>query len=89
MLGGKREGAGRKKGGVNSATLALKDRSAMILHRANAPALWEKLLKSEDMRLVQDTLKYLTDRVYGKPAQAVTLSGGTEPIKVIHEFIGR
>ena len=84
--GGKRAGAGRKPKAV---TQPLKDISADVLKTVDARAIWIKLLQCDELRIVQDTIKYLTDRVYGKPTQALQVSGGTEPIKVIHEFIGR
>jgi hypothetical protein len=72
--GGKRPGAGRKPG---AKTLLLKDMSAEILAQANPRAIWNRLLESKDEKIVLDAVKYLTDRVWGKPLQS-TLIGNPD-----------
>ena len=41
------------------------------LASVNQEALWRKLLLHKDARIVMEALRYLTDRVAGKPAQMV------------------
>lgn len=71
VTGGKRPGAGRKKG---AKALILKDMSAEILASANPRAIWTRLLDSKDQRIVLEAAKYLTDRIHGKPTQPSTIA---------------
>jgi len=67
--GGKRIGAGRKPGSHTAAQLAAMDVAANVLGAVDQVAIWKKLLRSRDQKLVLDVMKYLTDRAHGKPTQ--------------------
>ena len=74
--GGKREGAGRKPKPkiVLTATKGIATEVFLRLDGKKNPTevqLWLTLLADSDKRLRLDTLKYLTDRRDGKPAQGV------------------
>ena len=74
--GGKRPGAGRKPSTIKGVARILpKDTSALILAEIKANQRWIDLANSEDERIQLDTLKYLTDRAFGKPKQAIEHSG--------------
>ena len=74
--GGKRPGAGRKPSTIKGITRKLpKDTAALILAEINANRKWVELAKSEDERISLDTLKYLTDRAFGKAAQSMNIAG--------------
>jgi hypothetical protein len=46
---------------------------------------WKSFLESKDERIALDATKYLSDRLYGKASQAMTLSGdAVEPLIVRH-----
>jgi hypothetical protein len=70
--GGKREGAGRK-------SKAQKLLDAGFVCTAFGPDVqaktWKSLLASDDERIVLDTAKYLTDRLYGKAKESHEVSG--------------
>jgi hypothetical protein len=89
MRGGKREGSGRKLGGRNIAHKVAIDCAAQVLKEVDAPKIWKALVTCGDYKVTADVMKYLTDRVHGRPAQSVQLEGGKEPIRVVMEFIGR
>jgi hypothetical protein len=87
--GGHRDGSGRKKGGGNKAQAVAKDMAAGILDGVDLPALWNSLLQSEDPRIKLETLRYLCDRRWGKPAQALSLSSSdVEPFKIEVTYVG-
>lgn len=74
--GGKRLGAGRKPHKIKGLLKDLPpDTAALILTDMDAAKKWRQLADSKDERIVLDTLKYLTDRAYGKPKQAIEHSG--------------
>ena|SRR5258707_8662302 len=73
--GGKRAGAGRPPSTLKGIAKRLPgDSAALILAEINANQKWIALANSKDERIQLDTLKYLTDRAHGKPAQAVIFS---------------
>lgn len=81
--GGARPGAGRKpKPKIElSATKGIATEVFSRLDGKKAPTevmLWLNLLATKDERLRLDTLKYLTDRRDGKPAQGVFLGDTRE-----------
>jgi hypothetical protein len=39
---------------------------------------WKSFLESDDEKIVLDAMKYLTDRLFGKPAQSVDLNHSGE-----------
>lgn len=50
---------------------------------------WKSFLESEDPRIALDATKYLTDRVYGKPTQALKHSSDAEqPLELVVRHIG-
>ena len=77
--GGRREGAGRKpstlKGVLTRFGRQSRDVAKSVLAEIDAFAKWKLLSESPDERIRLDTLKYLTDRAFGKPKQGVELSG--------------
>src|SRR5262245_47856136 len=86
MNGGRRPGAGRKKGGRNVAQLKIIDIAGQVLQETDAKEKWKALLRCSDPKVVVDVMKYLTDRVHGRPAQVV--SGSAEPIKIEFSWSG-
>lgn len=74
--GGSRPGAGRKPSTVKGIVKKLpSDSAALILAEIKANQKWVTLAASKDERIVLETLKYLTDRAYGKAKQALEHSG--------------
>lgn len=74
--GGKRPGAGRKPSTLKGIAKRLpKETAEILLAEINASAKWRKLANSEDERIVLDTLKYLSDRAYGKAPQSLDVNG--------------
>lgn len=74
--GGKRPGAGRKPSTISGIVKKLpKDTASLILSTINANQKWVSLANSKDEKIVLDTLKYLTDRAYGKPKQSIEHGG--------------
>lgn len=70
--GGARPGAGRKTNKVKALA------AGFVADFFNLPAqekLWKSMLASDDEKIRLDAGKYLTDRLYGKAAQSVELSG--------------
>jgi hypothetical protein len=80
MNGGRRPGAGRKKGGRNAAQLKIIDVAGQVLQEIDAKEKWKALLNCSDPKVIVDVMKYLTDRVHGRPAQ--TIQGGNQPVKI-------
>ena len=77
--GGRRPGAGRPPSTVKGIAKRLpKEIAELLLSEIGAHAKWIKLSKSDDERIVLDTLKYLSDRAYGKAPQAMELTGSIE-----------
>jgi phage gp46-like protein len=78
--GGKREGAGRKKGIPNKSTAEIKE-----LAQQYAPAALAELARlmkdgeSEAARV--SAIKEILDRAYGKSPQAITGEGGEGAVK--------
>jgi hypothetical protein len=68
--GGSRPGSGRKKaerptdGGV----------ARRVFAKVKAEEKWLKALESDDLRIMLDALKYLTDRDEGKAREAIDLT---------------
>ncbi|MFP5233919.1 MAG: hypothetical protein ACLGQX_15040 [Acidobacteriota bacterium] len=74
--GGKRPGAGRKPSTIKGIAKRLPRESAeVLLAEINANSKWVTLANSDDERIQLETLKYLTDRAYGKARQAIEASG--------------
>jgi hypothetical protein len=69
--GGYRARAGRKPG---AKALIRKDIALEVLARNDIKGIFDKLLQSDDMKLVLETAKYLCDCVWGKPIQQTSLS---------------
>src|SRR5262249_39977450 len=85
MRGDNRPGAGRKPGSVSAAKTRLqqtaKDVAAQVLREVDAVAVWKKLiLQQEKPQVVAGLMEYLTDRVYGRPAQTFQGNGLSEPV---------
>jgi len=75
--GGFRRGAGRK----SKASKLIEAGFVADWFTADFQAFkWKSIVESEDERIALDALKYLTDRLYGKAPQSVSLqhSGGFE-----------
>ncbi len=77
--GGKRPGAGKRKGTTNAKTAAKCASAAGLLDHLEERKMWDwiitKAKKKNDVRTVLDVMKYLTDRRDGKAAQAVVVGG--------------
>ena len=72
--GGKRAGAGRKPSTIKGVTKRLSgDIAALVLSEIKAQQKWVELADSEDERIRLETLKYLTDRAYGKAKRVMDL----------------
>lgn len=69
--GGKRPGAGRKS---NATRLLEAGFACAYFDALEQEKLWKSMLSSEDEKIRLDAGKYLTDRLYGKPAQAVDMN---------------
>jgi hypothetical protein len=84
--GGKRPGAGRKPSTIKGITKKLPRESAeLLLAEINANSMWLVLAKSKDERIRLETLKYLTDRAYGKARQSIDATAvGTLGIALVH-----
>ena len=83
--GGRRPGAGRRPSTIKGIARKLPKESAeLLLAEINANSKWVSLANSDDERIQFETLKYLTDRAYGKARQSIDASvdGGT-PIQII------
>lgn len=79
--GGKRSGSGRKPSTIKGIARKLPKESAeLILAEIKANQKWVALADSDDERIQLDTLKYLTDRAYGKAPQAVEHSGNVDGV---------
>lgn len=81
--GGKRPGAGRKPSTIKGIAKKLPKESAeLLLAEINAHSKWLSLANSNDERIMLETLKYLSDRAYGKPQVAHTGPDGG-PIQIV------
>jgi len=70
--GGKRPGAGRKPSTIKGISKRLPRESAeLILAEIKANSMWLRLADSKDERIRLETLKYLTDRAFGKARQSI------------------
>jgi hypothetical protein len=75
MRGGRRLGAGRKPTTIKGIAKKLPRETAdLLLTEINANSKWIVLANSKDERIRLETLKYLTDRAYGKPRQSIEAS---------------
>lgn len=85
--GGHRPGAGRKPWTLKGIAKKLPRESAeLILAEIKANEKWVILANSKKEAIVLETLKYLTDRAYGKAKQAMEVTGAHGgPIQ--HEYI--
>jgi len=66
--GGKRPGAGRKP---LPKLLRERDISAEIMASVDVRKLWREILESKSLHIRLTALQYLTDRLHGKPRQAI------------------
>jgi hypothetical protein len=84
--GGKRPGAGRKPSTIKGITKKLPRESAeLLLSEINAQSKWIALANSKDERIALETLKYLTDRAYGKARQSIEARAlGTVGLTMVH-----
>ncbi len=90
--GGKRRGAGRKKGAV--AQIKARITAASILDAIGERETWlwaiRTAKKKRDVRTVVDIQKYLTDRRDGKPFQAVGVENqDSKPFEIVVRNVGR
>jgi hypothetical protein len=69
--GGKRVGAGRKS---NAQKLVEAGFVANWFTAEFQEIKWRRLLESADERVVERTMEYLSDRIYGKSTQAIELT---------------
>lgn len=89
--GGKRAGAGRKPSTLKGLVKKLgKFDAEALLAKINQNQKWQQLANSEDQRIVLETLKYLSDRAYGKAKQTIEGAGANgEHLVVIRHSIPR
>ena len=79
-VGGKREGAGRKKGVPNKATAEVKQIAQQYAPEAIAELA--RLMREAESEAARVTaIKEILDRAYGKSPQAHTGEGGEGPIQ--------
>jgi len=71
---------GRKKGGRNKATKDVQSFVDAVFSKVDPIALCNKLLASEDEKVVAGVLKMLMEYRFGKPAQPVTGENGQGPV---------
>jgi hypothetical protein len=82
--GGRRPGAGRKPSTIKGIAKKLPRESAeLLLAEINANSKWVVLANSKDERISLETLKYLTDRAYGKARQSIDATASLVPIRRI------
>lgn len=85
--GGKREGAGRKAHGIKGLAKHLpQDIAGLVLVEIQAHKKWLQLANSTDEKIQLDTMKYLTDRAYGKAKQAIDLAADVSA-EVVHRVV--
>ncbi len=84
--GGVRPGAGRKS---NAAKLLAAKWQVKCFDQKRQETLWNQLLNSEDERIVLDTVKELTNRIYGKPKEQVEHTGKVTLESLISGSYGR
>jgi hypothetical protein len=78
--GGKRPGAGRKPSTIKGIAKKLpRETAEILLTEINANSKWVVLADSKDERIRLETLKYLTDRAYGKPRQSIEATAALVP----------
>lgn len=83
--GGRRPGAGRKKGSVGKITKEI--RTAAQAHGPRALAVLAGLMdKAESEQAIIAAAKEILDRAYGKSPQAITGEGGG-PVKLSVEWL--
>lgn len=70
--GGFRPGAGRKS---NAAKRLEQESWSKILPAKTEESTWKRLLESKDERILLDSMKYLSDRIYGKAVERKEVSG--------------
>ncbi len=81
--GGKRPGAGRRKGTPNKATADVK--AAAQKYTDEALETLAKIMRDSDADPARvASARELLDRGHGKPAQSHTGEGGTGPVQHVH-----
>lgn len=84
--GGIRKGAGRKS---KASKLMEAGFVASWFTSEFQEIKWKSLVGSKDERIALDAIKYLTDRLYGKPPQSLDLNHSSDqPLEVIVRRIG-
>src|SRR5262249_3189637 len=79
--GGRRLGAGRPKGSLNKVKQVATDVAAKALSRIDQLKVWQELIESKDERIRLESMKYLNDRAFGRPAQLI-LGDPHKPVAV-------
>lgn len=84
-VGGKREGAGRKKGSVNKSTAEVKDLVAAIFKKVDPVTKAIKLLEFGSDKTQATVLLRLLEYAYGRPVQEIKGPGpgGAIPVQLI------
>jgi hypothetical protein len=67
--------------------LVAADVAARALAVIDQIQVWRDLVGSQDERIKLEAIRYLTDRMYGRPAQALSLQTSSDPFRVIVEHI--
>jgi hypothetical protein len=68
---GRRKTGGRSAGTPNARTIALRQRLNQIVERLDPEGLAEDVLKSKDLNLRWDVLRWSLEKLHGKPRQAI------------------
>ena len=85
--GGARPGAGRKPKAIKDVIKPLD--AALLLSNINAESKFGKLANSKDEKIQLDTLKYLTDRAYGKAQQTIMHGNTTDAAERAKAILAR
>jgi hypothetical protein len=88
MNGGRRPGAGRKRGGRNAAQLKIIDIAGQVLQEIDAKEKWKALRNCNDPRVIVDVMKYLSDRAFGRPVQMIA-GDPNKPVSKLTELDDR
>jgi hypothetical protein len=85
-IGGKRPGAGRKRGSLNKATTEIKAIALPYAPEAvkTLVAIMQNAGAENAARIAAS--KEILDRAYGKAPQGLEIGGGGNPIKIVFEM---
>jgi hypothetical protein len=88
MRGGKRGGAGRKKGTTNASTKAKRALGARMLSDEREQELWNEFLTHRDFRIKWEAFKLAKAYKSGQPARAKEDNEALKGIEITVRHIG-